>query len=60
MKCLDLNEVVRETAELLEVSINKKVSLRIELHPALPGVSADPTDPPGADEPGDQCLRGDW
>src|SRR5204862_63241 len=43
MKCLDLNEVVRETGELLEVSINKKVSLRIELHPALQGVSADPT-----------------
>jgi two-component system cell cycle sensor histidine kinase/response regulator CckA len=43
MKCLDLNEVVRETAELLEVSINKKASLRIELNPGLPGISADPT-----------------
>jgi PAS domain S-box-containing protein len=39
---LDLNEVVRETLELLEVSITKKAGLRVELRPGLPTVYADP------------------
>ncbi|MGN6386271.1 MAG: PAS domain S-box protein [Verrucomicrobiota bacterium] len=43
IKSLDLNEVVNETAELLEVSISKNAGLRIELRPKLPRVAGDPT-----------------
>ncbi len=42
LQYLDLNEVVRETLELLEVSITKKAGLRVELRPELPNVYADP------------------
>lgn len=42
MHYLDLNEVVRETLELLEVSITKKAALRVELRPGIPTVHADP------------------
>ncbi len=40
---LDLNELVRETAFLLESSISRKVACRYNLAPALPPVEADPT-----------------
>jgi two-component system, cell cycle sensor histidine kinase and response regulator CckA len=43
MQYLDLNEVVRETLDLLEVSITKKASLRVEFRPVLPRAYADPT-----------------
>jgi len=39
---MDLNEVVRETVDLLEVSITKKASLRVEFRPDLPAVHGDP------------------
>jgi PAS domain S-box-containing protein len=42
LQYLDLNEVVRETLELLEVSITKKAGLRVELRPELSKVYADP------------------
>jgi CheY-like chemotaxis protein len=42
MHSLDLNDVVRETLELLEVSITKKAALRVELRPGVPHVMADP------------------
>ena len=37
----DLNEVVQEMAHLLQVSISKKVMLRLKLAPGLPCVDAD-------------------
>jgi PAS domain S-box-containing protein len=43
MQYLDVNEVVRETLDLLEVSVTKKASLRVELRPQLPRVYADST-----------------
>jgi CheY-like chemotaxis protein len=43
MHVLDVNEVVRETLELLEVSITKKAALRVELRHGVPSVLADPT-----------------
>jgi two-component system, cell cycle sensor histidine kinase and response regulator CckA len=43
MRVLDVNEVVRETLELLEVSITKKAALRVELRHGVPGVRADST-----------------
>lgn len=43
MQYLDVNEVVRETLDLLEVSITKKASLRVECRPQLPHVYADST-----------------
>jgi signal transduction histidine kinase/CheY-like chemotaxis protein len=43
MKYLNINDIVEETAELLEVSVSKKAALRIELRPDLPGVAADPS-----------------
>jgi two-component system cell cycle sensor histidine kinase/response regulator CckA len=43
MQYLDLNEVVRETLDLLEVSITKKASLRVESRPRLPHAYADAT-----------------
>lgn len=43
MQFLDVNEVVRETLELLEVSITKKAALRVELRHGVPNVHADPT-----------------
>jgi PAS domain S-box-containing protein len=42
LQFLDLNDLVRETLELLEVSITKKAGLRVELRPELPKVYADP------------------
>jgi len=39
---MDVNEVVRETLELLEVSITKKAGLRVELRHEIPSVYADP------------------
>ncbi len=42
LQYLDVNEVVRETLELLEVSITKKAGLRVELRPELSKVHADP------------------
>jgi two-component system, cell cycle sensor histidine kinase and response regulator CckA len=43
MQYLSVNELVRETLELLEVSITKKAALRVELRPGVPSVYADPT-----------------
>ena len=43
MRVLDVNEVVRETLELLEVSITKKAALRVELRHGVPTVRADAT-----------------
>ncbi|HEX7859290.1 MAG TPA: PAS domain S-box protein [Verrucomicrobiae bacterium] len=43
MHVLDVNEVVRETLELLEVSITKKAALRVELRHGVPPVKADAT-----------------
>jgi PAS domain S-box-containing protein len=43
MHVLDVNEVVRETLELLEVSITKKAALRVELRHGVPQVFADAT-----------------
>ena len=43
MRALDVNEVVRETLELLEVSITKKAALRVELRHGVPQVHADAT-----------------
>ena len=43
MQALDVNEVVRETLELLEVSITKKAALRVELRHGVPKVHADAT-----------------
>ena len=43
MRVLDVNEVVRETLELLEVSITKKAALRVELRHGVPSVYADAT-----------------
>ena len=43
MRVLDVNEVVRETLELLEVSITKKAALRVELRHGVPAVRADST-----------------
>jgi CheY-like chemotaxis protein len=42
LQYLDLNDLVRETLELLEVSITKKAGLRVEFRPELPRVYADP------------------
>src|SRR5688500_13812467 len=43
MHVLDVNEVVRETLDLLEVSITKKAALRVELRHGVPPVRADAT-----------------
>jgi PAS domain S-box-containing protein len=40
---LSLNEVVEDTAHLLEVSISKTALLRFDLHTDLPAIEADPT-----------------
>ena len=40
---LDLSALVRETAHMLEVSINKKTSLQLHLNPALPAFRGDAT-----------------
>jgi len=40
---LDLGTLLEEMLHLLEVSISKKVELRLNLAPALPSVEADPT-----------------
>jgi len=40
---LDLSQLVEEMANLLSVSISKKVSLTCELAPALPAIEADPS-----------------
>ena len=40
---LDVNDVVRETLELLEVSITKKAALRVELRHGVPSAFADAT-----------------
>ncbi len=43
MQVLDVNDVVRETVELLEVSITKKAALRVELRHGVASAVADPT-----------------
>jgi two-component system cell cycle sensor histidine kinase/response regulator CckA len=43
MQVIDVNEVVRETLELLEVSITKKAALRVELRHGVASAVADPT-----------------
>jgi two-component system, cell cycle sensor histidine kinase and response regulator CckA len=43
MQVLDVNDVVRETLELLEVSITKKAALRVELRHGVASAVADPT-----------------
>jgi len=43
VQALDLNEVVREMAHLLEVSISKKIVLKYDLAANLPSVEADVT-----------------
>ncbi len=40
---LDLSTLVQETAQMLEVSINKKTSLQLHLAPALPAFQGDAT-----------------
>ncbi len=39
--CLDLNELIRDTAQMLHVSISKKTTLEYRLADSLPAVSAD-------------------
>ncbi|HET7737704.1 MAG TPA: PAS domain S-box protein, partial [Tepidiformaceae bacterium] len=43
VETVDLSDVVREMAALLEVSISKRVTLRYDFPPGLPGIEADPT-----------------
>ncbi|HEY0946030.1 MAG TPA: response regulator [Opitutaceae bacterium] len=43
VQSVDLGELVRETTHLLEVSISKKVDLRLQLASSLPAVEADAT-----------------
>jgi two-component system, cell cycle sensor histidine kinase and response regulator CckA len=43
VQTLDLAEVVREMAHMLEVSVSKKAVLRYDFPPGLPGVEADAT-----------------
>jgi len=40
---LDLNDLIRHTTHLLEISISKKCALHFNLAPALPAVTADAT-----------------
>ncbi|MBA4136153.1 MAG: hypothetical protein C0518_02410 [Opitutus sp.] len=40
---LSLNELLEETAQLLQISISKKATLQLALEPALPAISADAT-----------------
>ncbi len=40
---LSLNELLEDTAQLLQISISKKATLSLALDPNLPAVSADPT-----------------
>jgi len=40
---IDLNELLRDTTQLLTISINKKAALRYNLAPALPPIQADAT-----------------
>jgi len=40
---LDLSQLVRETTQLLDLSISKKASVRYDLAPGLPAVSVDAT-----------------
>jgi|GEM_PF-1029898 len=42
-RALDLNHLIREMGSMLEVSIAKKVELKLYLAPQLPAVVADPT-----------------
>ncbi len=41
VKSHDVNQVIREMTHLLEVSISKKASLRLDLAPGLPPIEAD-------------------
>ena len=43
IKYLDMNQLLKETVHLLEVSISKKVELRFNLSSSLPSVEADVT-----------------
>jgi signal transduction histidine kinase len=43
VETIDLNDVVREMAHLLKVSISKKAALEYSLADELPGIDADPT-----------------
>ena len=42
VRILDLNRLVEEMAHLLGTSISKKASMRLDLHPHLPSMEADP------------------